>query len=311
MRAGGRMMRLARAAGARFGPRVRGGTAYAAARARAVHLWLDAEPWIVEDGQAARYFGAALGKELARADCPDRTEGARLLRTALVVRQRIAEDAVRGAYVRATRQYVNFACGLDFFADRRGPSMDDMHVFELDSRRMLREKQRIRRSLGLANPTNTFACPVDLRNDDWWRVLLRRGFQPGQPAVFAWLGCTQYLQQTVVAEVLRVLDARCAPGTQVIFDFKVPLDLMPDGERTLIEQGMRRAAKRGEPWLSFFAPDTLHALLLAHGYSDIELVDAPRIQNCYLAGRSDGLVFPRFMNFALARTGDGAGHHVR
>src|SRR5262245_28354737 len=93
-------------------------TAALVAVRRAVHQLID-RPLIFEDPLALTIVGAAREKEIR--DDPHRAGGGtlgRVLRAHLVIRSRVAEDALEAAVARGVRQYVVLGAGLDTFCCR-------------------------------------------------------------------------------------------------------------------------------------------------------------------------------------------------
>ena len=62
-----------------------------------------------------------------------------------------------------------------------------------------------------------------------------------------------------------------------------------------------RTANIGEPWLSFFEPGEMHALLMRTGYKDVCLFGPEQAAERYLLGRMDGLRMPAYSCLSKAR----------
>ena len=80
-------------------------------------------------------------------------------------------------------------------------------------------------------------------------VLRAQGFDPGLPTLFVWEGVVYYLRPESVAETLESLVARCAAGSELLFDYS--LRSFVDGdESTYGGRTMQRWLKRnGERFL--------------------------------------------------------------
>ena len=97
-----------------------------------------------------------------------------------------------------------------------------------------------------------------------------------------------YLRQEAVFDTLSWIAAG-APGSSVTFDFQVPLDQLNPVERTIIATVIQRVAEMGEPWISFFDPETLKNRLLEIGFSRAEALLPDELNRRYLFQRKDGL----------------------
>ena len=57
----------------------------------------------------------------------------------------------------------------------------------------------------------------------------------------------------------------------------------------------------GEPWLSFFTPDELGAMLRSLGFSDASFLSPEEAERRYYANRTDGLPAPARVSIVTAR----------
>jgi len=121
--------------------------------------------------------------------------------------------------------------------------------------------------------------------------------------VFAWLGGSQYVPVEAIEHTLATVAAHAAPGSVLVFDIKLPVEALPAEEREWIEQTMRRAARRDEPWLGMIAPQAAREMLARHGFVAVDVFDAPVCHARYLEGRADGLQFPAYMQILRATVG--------
>jgi O-methyltransferase involved in polyketide biosynthesis len=83
--------------------------------------------------------------------------------------------------------------------------------------------------------------------------------------VISWLGVLMYLERDAISQTLAVL-ADCASGTELVADYMLPRELRDEAGDQYVELVGPAAAERGEPWLSFFAPTEIGALLAQHGF---------------------------------------------
>jgi O-methyltransferase involved in polyketide biosynthesis len=82
-----------------------------------------------------------------------------------------------------------------------------------------------------------------------------------QPTFFSWLGVTMYLNEDAIDAVLRTV-AAFPPGSEIVLTFAPP-------ERDSPSALAARAARLGEPWLSYFEPDAIEAKLTGAGFSNV------------------------------------------
>lgn len=92
-------------------------------------------------------------------------------------------------------------------------------------------------------------------------------------------------------ETLRQI-ASMPSGTELAFTYMVSPELQNPEDRRFSAMAAKAAAERGEPWISFFAPDELIRKVETCGFRLLECFrPADSIQR-YFTGRSDGLRVP-------------------
>lgn len=239
-------------------------TALTAAAARAAHLLVDDEPVIFADTLAADLLGDRADELIGY----HRLHGSHLVlasaRTQVTCRSRYTEQAVADALGRGVAQYVILGAGLDSFA-YRSPLAGRLAVFEVDQPATQEWKRQRLADRGLIVPPHARLVPVDFETDSLWSRLACAGFDATSPALVSWLGVTMYLTRDAIGAVVREL-GQSASGTELILDYMLPADLRDDVGNSYVEQVAPAAAERGEPWLSFFSPPQMTALLSGHGF---------------------------------------------
>jgi methyltransferase (TIGR00027 family) len=257
-------------------------TAQTAAAARAAHLIVDRAPLIFADPLAYPLLGERAEELVAyhrnHGDHPV-LAGAR---AAVTTRSRYTEDRLAALGV---DQYVILGAGLDSYAYR---SAGPVRVFEVDHPATQEWKRHRLAGAGIAVPPSVTFVPVDFEADSWLEGLCRNGFDPGRPALVGWLGVTMYLTREAIGRTLAEL-GRCAPGTEVVLDYLLPAELRDPAGRTYADLVAPVAAQRGEPWLSFFAPDAMAALLAGHGLTTVAQVPQRDCVGAALWQRTDAL----------------------
>jgi methyltransferase (TIGR00027 family) len=278
-------------------------TALTAAMQRAVHLHLDAPPKIMEDTLALPLCGFenadALRKhyEALVADVARKTS-LEFARTALayaraftVMRTRYVEDQLDEAIRRSVSQYVILGAGLDSYAYRRRDLVDVIHVFEVDHPASQTWKRTRLNDLHIELPCNLTFVPLDFEKQTLAEGLRSSGYRSDVPALFSWLGVTYYLTVDAIFSTLRTV-ASMAPGTEIIFEYALPLSLLDEAARQGVSAIMKQAAARGEPLISFYDPQSLATQVRELGFAEVWDFGNREAAVRYFAGRSDDFRLP-------------------
>ncbi|ADG87211.1 class I SAM-dependent methyltransferase [Thermobispora bispora] len=272
-------------------------TALMAAAARAAHLIVDEEPHIFRDTLAYRLLGeraeTLVGFHRAHGTEPV-LAGAR---TAAVTRSRYTEDRLTEAIGRGIGQYVILGAGLDSFA-YRSPYAGKIRVFEVDHPDTQGWKRALLTASGIPTPPSLRFVPADL--EEQFDRLAYGGLDPSRPAFVSWLGVTMYLTRGAVERTLAWL-GRLAPGTELVVEYLLPEALWDAAGREYAEHVRAAAAGFGEPWVTFFAPEEMSALLERHGFEVIEQARQREAIDAALWHRSDSLSACDLSVFAHAR----------
>jgi len=239
-------------------------TALTAAAARAAHLVVDTAPHIFADTLAEPLLGAdaptLLAYHRAHGDHPV-LAGAR---AQVVIRSRLAEGLLAAAVARGVDQYALLGAGLDTFAYRAAVPAG-LRVFEVDHPGTQRDKRARLAAAGIAEPPHLRFVPVDLEREPLVDALRDTGFDPARPALAAWLGVTMYLTREAFTGTLSVLGGLAA-GSGLVFDYMLPERLRDAAGEAYVAQVGAVSAERGEPWLTFLAPDEAAELLADAGF---------------------------------------------
>ena len=266
-------------------------TARGAAGHRAAHQ-LTEDGAIFRDPFARRILSK---KDLAEADVRAADPATKAMRLFIAARSRFAEDALANAVALGTRQAVVLGAGFDTFA-LRNPHFD-LTVFEVDRPATQAWKRKHLAAEVIALPGTLRFVAVDFEREDLAERLAAQGFASGAPAFFLWLGVVPYLTSDAIFAVLRFV-AGCK-GNDVAFDYGLPPERYPTAEaRERARAFAARVAKLGEPLLTYFTPDTLHAELNALGFGEIEDLDFAAVTARY---------FPQ----SPIRPGSRGGHLIR
>lgn len=277
-------------------------TAVLVATIRAVHLRWHDPPHIFEDTYALQmltpFWHAVAKYRPLKWLIGDVLLGVyRPVYPAVVLRSRYTEDQLEKAIESGASQYVILGAGHDTFALRRQDLADKVRVFEVDHPATQEVKrQRVLKALGSIPPNLTFV-PVDFEVDKMDEELAKAGFDSQEPAFYSWLGVTYYLTQEAIRDSLERVAKISAPGTRIVFDFKIAKHMMSAEWRTLCEKMEGFVARRGEPMLTDFSPQSLSDLMARHGYAEVEMMPPEEQGKRYLGDRTD-IVPTEFFHFA-------------
>ena len=278
-------------------------TALMAAAARAAHVIVDHEPVIFADELAA----ALLGEQADEFISYHRAHGTHLVlsgaRAQVLCRSRFTEDHLAACVRTGLTQYVILGAGLDSFAYRTESAV---RVFEVDHPGTQRWKRAHLGSAGITVPDTVSFVAMDFERDSLSGCLAQAGFDPSRPALVSWLGVTMYLTGAAISQTLGEISG-FAPDTQLIADYMLPAALRDDTGNAYVSLVAPAAAERGEPWLTFLAPDDMSALLGRHGFGPVEHVRQRDSIPAALWDRTDSLHPADLSVLARATLGTGPG----
>ena len=162
------------------------------------------------------------------------------------------------------------------------------------------KRQRILKANG-SIPDNLTLVPVDFEVDRLDEELEKAGFDSQMPAFYSWLGVTYYLTPEAIRDTLDRIAAMSAPGSRIVFDFKIAKHMMSTEWRTLCEKMEGFVARRGEPMLTDFTPQSLSDMMARHGYTEVEMMPPEEQRRRYLGERTDiePTAFFHFAQFSL------------
>lgn len=270
-------------------------TAFAAAAHRAAHQVLERGA-IFADPLALAILGQ--DAETVAQDARDHPER-RGMRFFIAARSNLAETWLAESVAeRGVSQVVVLGAGLDTFAYRH-PLAPRLKVFEVDHPETQAWKRRRLAEAGVTAPSSLSFAPVDFERDQLLAGLAGAGFDAQARAIFVWLGVVPYLTETAIRATLATI-AALPGGGEVVFDYADPPEALSPEDRARHALRAERVAAMGEPWLSYFEPPSLKALLLELGFTAVEdlgpqdLVERYRPGAAQVAPRRGGhVVFAR------------------
>jgi methyltransferase (TIGR00027 family) len=205
----------------------------------------------------------------------------------IVARSRYAEDVLQQAIAAEVRQYVIVGAGFDSFVLRRRDLESTLRVFELDHPDTQQAKRERLSRVGL--PGNLEFVAADFERETVADALSRSSFERERPAFFSWLGTTPYLSNSATRKTLDSIGRFAATGSEVVFDYLVPDDLLLEPDKLTVEKLKRFTARQGEPLVGAFHPEELEAMLASAGFDLVENLTAAQQEQRYFANRRDGL----------------------
>ena len=206
----------------------------------------------------------------------------------ILSRARYAEDCLEEALAEGIEQYVIVGAGLDSFALRRPDLSSRLAIFELDHPDTQRAKRDRLASLARKLPDQLEFAPIDFEAEAIDAALARSSFSGEKRAFFSWLGTVSYLSDEAVFSVLTALSSLASVGSQLVFDYAVPDDLLSDADRRMVVRLRRFTARRGEPVVTFFDPAALCERVGKLGYRVLENLAPAEQDRRYFSDRSDG-----------------------
>ena len=207
------------------------------------------------------------------------------------VRAKFCEDVVAELINDGVDQYVIIGAGLDSFAMRRTEFENRVTVFELDQPAGQNEKRKRMAESGIPEPKNVRYIGVDLNEEDMFESLAQHGFDPGRRSVFSWFGVTYYLPIDTVRETLEGVVNKAASGSEIVFDFRIPLADVPSDWHKAHKKMGDYVAKRGEPFVTELSRQSMEQFVLDCGFQKVQVPTPDEIHQRYLANLPYKFVF--------------------
>lgn len=240
------------------------------------------QPRILEDPIALPLLGPGFERDLERAS----HTVARDFRAFMAVRSRYAEDHLAQAVAAGVRQYVVLGAGLDTFAYRNPHAQ--LRVFEVDFPATQAWKRERLAEAAIALPAHLTFVPLDFEHRTLADGLADAGFDAAAPAFFGWLGVVPYLTLPAFRATIETIGALPA-GSGVCFDYALDPETLTPARRAVFDALAERVARAGEPFRTFFTPQSLETELHRAGFHCVEQVGTGDLNDLYFRDRADGL----------------------
>jgi methyltransferase (TIGR00027 family) len=273
-------------------------TAVRTALWRALHVQIDAKPYIFEDEVGIKLI-APNDDWQQRPDMDP--EFTKRLRASIVARARFIEDLIIEESKKGISQYVILGAGLDSFAQRRPDIASKLQVFEIDQPDTQNWKQQRLIELGFGIPKELHFVSVNFETSSWWEHLLKAGFDLNKPAVITCTGVTLYLTKDAIISTLKPI-ATLASGSKLAMSFYLPVELMDEEDKPLQLISEKGARAAGTPFVSFFAPNEILTLASEVGFKESKTVSTKDMEQLYFMNRTDYFLPTSGEVFLLAST---------
>lgn len=242
---------------------------------RAAHQLIE-KPQIFEDPIALRILGEAQKDILTNLD-KHKDLLSTAMRMAIAVRSRFAEDECEGS---GANQVVILGAGLDTYAYRT--QRQGQKAFEVDHPAVQNIKQELLIQNKIVPSVDLHYVGCDFEQDSLALRLAEAGFDKNKKTFFSWLGVVPYLTEDAIEETLRFI-ASCAPGSTLVFDYIVDPKMLNEMEKAVLQMLGAQLAAGGEPFNTFFSPESIHELLLTTGFQHVKDIDAEHLNATYLS----------------------------
>ena len=259
---------------------------------RAAHLIIDGEPAVLNDTVAARLLGGDIVAQIRAHADELRTPASSGLRSHVVLRSRFAEDALMEAVEEGVEQYVLLGAGLDTFAYRQPSWAHRLAVIEVDHPGTQAAKRAALAAAGIGIPPNVRFADIDFERETLADGLARCGVDTAKPTFFSWLGVTMYLTRDAIEATLRTV-LSFPKGSGIVLTYAHAASAASQ-----LSQG---SASGGEPWVSYFTPEEVEAMLRSLGFSDVGSLSREEAERRYYANRTDGFTAPPRVSIVGAR----------
>jgi methyltransferase (TIGR00027 family) len=219
----------------------------------------------------------------------------------VIIRSRYAEDALKRATARGTRQYVLIGAGFDSFALRRPAFSEGLEIFEIDHPATQALKIERIAECGVALPRSVHFIAADLASETLAAVLVRSSFRRSESAFFSWLGVTVYLTRQANMATLRAVATCGAPGSELVFSYVDQIEFTGGGSRSPNNRNAQAVAMMGEPYVSGFDPGEIANDLKHAGLELVEDLDGRKMAERYGWTGANAPQPPVSLHIALAR----------
>lgn len=275
-------------------------TAHKVAMMRAAHQIFD-NPKIFEEPIALNIIGTQGVSDIRSEKRKFESRLHRYLRAIVIARSRFVEDELSVAINRGVRQYVILGAGLDTFAYRNPYSTNGLKIFEVDYPATQEWKRHLLNAAKIPIPETLTFTPIDFENQALADQLRETGFRTDEPSFFSWLGVTMYLTSETIMATMKYIASSTPSGSGIVFDYVVPPSSQKFSRRLIFRLLSNKVRSFGEPWKTFYDPNSLIMDLKAIGFTQAEDMGPEEINARYFNARSDKLMVGNFGHLMKAQ----------
>src|SRR5262245_48465728 len=223
------------------------------------------------------------------------------VRTSVVARTRLIDDAIAHALRERAEQLVILGAGFDTRAYRL-PGLRGIAVFEVDHPDTQAAKRAVLERVLPAMPGHVRFVATDFQQRDLRSVMDAAGYRESARTFLLWEGVTNYLTEAAVDATLRWC-ARASPGSLLLFTY-VHRDVLTRPGAFVGTQHLFASLDRVGEKLTFgFDPGALPAFLAARGMSLESDLGAAEYRERYFQDAARRMRGHEFYRVALARIG--------
>ncbi len=149
------------------------------------------------------------------------------------------------------KQLVILGAGLDFRAVRLYDSLKNCRVFELDLPEMIIEKEKIIQEWSIEAGNKVSRIPCNLITDNLTEKLIQNGYNPAEPALFIYEGCSMYFSAEENANLLEEISSLLEYSTDGYLWMDTVSEAVVNSENlpASVAGFLSRIAKMGEPFI--------------------------------------------------------------
>lgn len=223
------------------------------------------------------------------------------VRSSVVARTRLIDDAVTDAVDEGTAQFVVLGAGYDS-RPYRLPRLRGVTVFEVDHPDTQNAKRRALRGALRTAPGNVRYVASDFNQRQLESAMVAAGYIESELTVFVWEGVTNYLTEAAVDATLRWC-SRAQAGSLLIFTY-VHLDVLTNPGKFVGTDRLFATLANVHEKLTFgIDPTTLADFLADRGLCLERDIGAADYRELYFKDRARKMRGHEFYRVAIARVG--------
>lgn len=221
------------------------------------------------------------------------------VRSSVVARTRLIDDAIAASLGDQTRQLVILGAGFDSRAYRL-PRLRAITVFEVDHPNTQAAKRRVLEQALSSPPEHVRFVACDFNQHSLESAMAEAGYSETAHTFILWEGVTNYLTEAAIDATLRWC-SRAAEGSRLLFTY-VHRDVLTRPQTFIgTEQLFASLEKAGEKLTWGIEPENLPAFLAERGLSMETDVGAAQYRERYFGAAARRMRGHEFYRVALAR----------